>query len=180
MLNLHTIYPHTDKYINYNDFYYLPEPYTNYAINLYGEVLNLVTLHYISISIDITGYPNFRVWNKGDTKLYRSHRLLAIIFLPVPTFTNPVVNHISGVKTDNRICNLEWTTMQGNSIHAFATGLRSDNIPIVVTDMCTGKEIYANSYSEAGRLLNIKYKSLHRNATKCVKPYKNRWKVRIQ
>ena len=33
------------------------------------------------------------------------------------------VNHLNGVKTDNRLCNLEYVTVSQNGIHAFKTGL---------------------------------------------------------
>lgn len=35
------------------------------------------------------------------------------------------VNHLNGVKTDNRLINLECTTKGGNLRHAYQTGLRS-------------------------------------------------------
>ena len=53
---------------------------------------------------------------------YRVHRLVAAAFLD-PDEDRPWVNHINGVKNDNRITNLEWTTARENVLHAIEIGL---------------------------------------------------------
>lgn len=59
---------------------------------------------------------------KGKSICFRIHRVVAEAFLPNP-LNLPVINHINGVKDDNNIQNLEWSSYSDNTKHAHEMGL---------------------------------------------------------
>ena len=68
-------------------------------------------------------YPKINCYIGGKKICHSVHRLVAECFIPNPQ-NLPEVNHINGIKTDNRAKNLEWVTVSGNAKHAYSMGLR--------------------------------------------------------
>lgn len=97
---------------------------TNYFITEAGEVFHKRTKGYRKVICGIgrDGYNKVGLFKNGDRTYYRVHRLVAECYLPNPN-NHQQVNHINGIKTDNRVRNLEWVSHSENIIHGLKTGL---------------------------------------------------------
>lgn len=72
---------------------------------------------------DRDGYQIVNLCKDGKVKLHKVHRLVGEAFLDNEQGF-PQINHINGVKDDNRVENLEWISASGNVKHAFDSGLK--------------------------------------------------------
>lgn len=72
--------------------------------------------------VDQKGYPIVKISKNGHYRNIPVHRLIAAAFIENPS-NLPAINHINGIKSDNRIENIEWCTIGDNTRHAFASGL---------------------------------------------------------
>ena len=97
------------------------EEFPKYLISNKGNIKVLETFEN-RISHINSGYELivFAVDGKRYSRLV--HRIVAKAFIP-NKYDKPCVNHINGMKTDNRVENLEWVTYEENIKHAIKMGL---------------------------------------------------------
>lgn len=99
------------------------EGFENYQISNMGRVKILKgEKERISEGSPSEGYRQVQLLEDGIKKMCRVHRLVALTFIP-NSENKPIVNHINGIKHDNRAENLEWFNQSENIKHAYRTGL---------------------------------------------------------
>lgn len=89
--------------------------------NKYGEMYRIVPEKILKTNMIHKGYLQVKLCNQEQKNLL-VHRLVAEAFIP-NVENKDQINHINGIKTDNRIENLEWITGKDNIQHAMEIGL---------------------------------------------------------
>lgn len=142
----------------------------------------------LGTKINRFGYKEVALSKDGKTKTVLLHRLIAIHFVDNPT-NLPCVNHINGIKTDNRIENLEWCTQSQNTKHAYDNNLggfrdfanagikaMNENTQYVVVKLIapSGEELQFGSTTEAAEYIGTNKNEITRAIRKCqrVKGYR--------
>lgn len=88
-----------------------------------GRIFSTRNNRFLKLKINKShGYVECELNVNGKVYYKRVHRLIAETFLDNPN-KYEIVNHINGVKTDNDVFNLEWTTPRNNNKHAIKNGL---------------------------------------------------------
>lgn len=148
-----------------------------YEVSRDGDVRSVKTQRVLKSYVENLGYPRVTLYDGGIVKNCKVHRLVAMAFIDNPEAKSEV-NHINGVKTDNKACNLEWATRAENIRHAWDSGLNEENregmrnkmsirMSKQVVDLQTG--IFYDSLKKACIATNCNYNS---SAKQIINKYK--------
>ena len=148
--------------------------YPDYYVTEEGLIFSKKTNKFLKFSSDKQGYLRVGLYiGNYKSKTIKVHRLIAETY--VENIENKKdVNHIDGVKSNNKISNLEWCTRSENIKHAFRIGLK------IITDkqiqgvksrfskkvLDTKNGTVYKSLKEASIDLNVNYQSLKNNFRK--------------
>jgi hypothetical protein len=139
------------KVIDYEDYY---------IVSNIGRVKNLKTNKIIAQTLNKDGYWCCGLYKNKKHKVFITHRLMMIAFVPNPE-NKEQVNHINAIKTDNILVNLEWSTPKENTIHACKMGLMNYS---------KGSEHYASKLTDED-VIEIRRLSLSTTKIKISKIY---------
>jgi len=122
---------------------------TNYLVSNLGRVKNVTTGKFKVPRVTSDGY--LRMTTYPSRKTTGIHRLVLKTFEPNINCDNLQVNHINGLRDDNRLENLEWVTSKENANkRVFVQDLKGENNPSSILSDTQALEI-RNNYDESIR-----------------------------
>lgn len=91
-------------------------PYGEYLVGNYGEVISTKRKpRVLKQTFNNVGYSYVSIMKDGKPIKTTVHRLVALMHIDGKKDT---VNHKNGIKSDNRVDNLEWASYKDNNDHA--------------------------------------------------------------
>lgn len=106
----------------------------SYLISEYGKVWSDKTGRFLKPSFGPNGY----MYSEMDNQKYRTHRLVARVWLPNPN-NLPVVHHKDGDIHNNHYSNLEWATIRNNTLMGRSTKLSDEDVENIKELYSTGR-----------------------------------------
>lgn len=92
--------------------------FENYEVSNLGNVRSNYTNKLLKPILHSTGYSIVNLCNNKKRKTIRLHKLVATLFIE-NNFNKDCINHINGIRTDNRVENLEWVSQRENVTHSY-------------------------------------------------------------
>jgi hypothetical protein len=87
-----------------------------YCVERGGKIFSHTSKDYLKPWLNDSGYYKVNLFKDRSAKFVFVHRIIAQTFIENPE-SKPEINHINGVKIDNRVENLEWVTRLENAQH---------------------------------------------------------------
>lgn len=140
----------------------VPEFEGKYKISNMGRVFSMITSKIMKYD-NVAGYNQVTFYNGKYKKRYKVHRLVMLAFIGNSDLQ---VNHINGIKSDNRLSNLEYVTQSENMKHAYKIGLEKpcDNgFKKSVRVIKNSEEITFVSIREMCRIMNFDRRTVLRH-----------------
>lgn len=129
------------------------EGYNNkYIVSSEGKFINLTTGRTIEGHIQKNGYVYVSLNDGVSEKNVRAHKIVATAFLRKEDGKN-AINHKNGIKSDNRVCNLEWCTSSENQLHRYRVLNKKNGGRASIPVKCTTLNLSAESLSEMADML---------------------------
>lgn len=144
--------------------------FPGYSIDINGRVYSTKGrgIRILRANVVKSGYCLVHLRGNGSTKALYVHRIMGEIFLNLSPGLQ--INHINGIKTDNRLTNLELCTPSENISHSFNTGLHKGygrnhhNTILIDSDIIRIRALLSSgelSMAEIGRKFGVGPTAIH-------------------
>ena len=114
-----------------------------YMVSDDGRVYSVLNDMLIKPEVTAKGYYRYFLYEKGKERKAKAHRLVAMAFIPNPE-GKPQIDHINGIKTDNRVSNLRWCSNRENANNPVTLAKNRASLMKRVKRMNTAKRINAD------------------------------------
>lgn len=99
-----------------------------YSVSNFGDVMSMNynktgLLKMLQPTTSNCGYLTVHLHKRGKSSHPTIHSLVMKAFIGILIEPKVCINHKNGIKTDNRLSNLEYCTYSENTSHAYDTGL---------------------------------------------------------
>jgi hypothetical protein len=91
--------------------------FPNYLVSDTGTVINIKTGTIRKTKLNPYGYAVVGMWENKKRVIKLVHRLVCEAFYGYSDW--PIVNHINGIRSDNRVENLEWCSVSHNNTDCY-------------------------------------------------------------